>query len=228
MMFGFFRKKRIEQYCEGALQYFEKRKEDILIKMAFVKPKRQAPTILYSDPEDDEETTRYSLSLDDDKAETTPPPQKDTERGRGKVRFCRRPSGEKVELSSEFVSQLRACFTDTLKGKTTFVDKLLSYSREKDMSSAAIYRAAGIDRRLYSKIISDRYYKPSKDTAIAIALALHLDLKQTTELLGLAGYTLSNWNKRDVIIEYFINERIYKLVYINEVLYCLNQKIIGR
>jgi hypothetical protein len=46
--------------------------------------------------------------------------------------------------------------------------------------------------------------------------------------LGLAGYTLSNWNKRDVIIEYFINERIYKLVYINEVLYCLDQKIIGR
>ena len=228
MMFGFFRKKRIEQYCEGALQYFEKRKDDILIEMAFVKPKRQAPAILYSDPEDDEETTRYSLSLDDDKTEAPSPQKKDTEGGRGQIRYSRKPTGERVELSSEDMSRLRACFANTLKRKITFVDKLLSYSREKNMSSAAIYRAAGIDRRLYSKIISDRYYKPSKDTAIAIALALHLDLKQTTELLGLAGYTLSNWNKRDVIIEYFINERIYKLVYINEVLYCLDQKIIGR
>ena len=169
-----------------------------------------------------------SLSLDDDKTEAPSPQKKDAEGGRGQIRYSRKPAGERVELSSEDVSRLRACFAATLKGKITFVDKLLSYSREKNMSSAAIYRAAGIDRRLYSKIIYYRYYKPSKDTAIAIALALHLDLKQTTELLGLAGYTLSNWNKRDVIIEYFINERIYKLVYINEVLYCLDQKIIGR
>lgn len=76
--------------------------------------------------------------------------------------------------------------------------------------------------------MSDRNYKPSKDTAIALTIALELTLKQANDLLSRAGYTLFHSNKRDVIIEYFIREGIHDLSDINEVLYNLDQKIIGR
>ena len=89
-------------------------------------------------------------------------------------------------------------------------------------------KAAQMDRRLFSKMMSDRNYKPSKDTAVALVIALELSLKQANDLLSRAGYALSHSNKRDVIIEYFIRERIYNLSDINEVLYRLDQKIIGR
>ena len=85
-----------------------------------------------------------------------------------------------------------------------------------------------IDRRLFSKIMSDRQYKPSKDTSIAIALALRLKLSEATDMLSRAGYTFSHINKKDIIVEYFFRERIYKLDDINEVLYNLGQKTIGR
>lgn len=110
----------------------------------------------------------------------------------------------------------------------TFVDILTRYINEKGWRDSRVYKAAQMDRRLFSKIMSDRNYKPSKDTALALVIALELSLKQANDLLSRAGYALSHSNKRDVIIEYFIRERIYNLSDINEVLYHLEQKIIGR
>lgn len=110
----------------------------------------------------------------------------------------------------------------------TFVDKFLEYvslSRERD---SRIYKAANVDRRLYSKIISDRNYKPAKDTCISLALALNLPLDQTKDLIERAGYALSHSTKRDVIIEYFFKEGIFNIEYVNEVLISLNEKPLGR
>lgn len=110
----------------------------------------------------------------------------------------------------------------------TFVDALIAHINKKGLRDAEVYRAARIDRRLFSKIMSDRQYKPSKDTAIAIALALRLTVSEATDMLSRAGYTFSHSNKKDIIVEYFFRERIYSLDDINEVLYNLGQKIIGR
>lgn len=110
----------------------------------------------------------------------------------------------------------------------TFVDSVVTHIDKKGLRDSEVYKAAQLDRRLFSKIMSNRQYKPSKDTAIAIALALHLTLNEATDMLSRAGYTFSHSNKKDIIIEYFFRERIYKLDDINEVLYNLGQKTIGR
>lgn len=110
----------------------------------------------------------------------------------------------------------------------TFVDKLIYFINKKGMRDSQVYKAAYVDKRLFSKIMSNREYKPSKDTAIALAFALKLTLSEAEDLLSRAGYTLSHSNKRDVIIEYFFREGIYNIMDINEVLFHLDQKIIGR
>ncbi len=110
----------------------------------------------------------------------------------------------------------------------SFVNKLLEHIRLKQVRDSKIYKAANIDRRLFSKIVSDYTYKPAKDTCIALALALNLSLEQANDLLERAGYTLSHSNHRDLIIEYFFKEGFYKLDDINEVLINLNQKPLGR
>lgn len=45
----------------------------------------------------------------------------------------------------------------------TFVDMLTRYINEKGWRDSRVYKAAQLDRRLFSKIMSDRNYKPSKD-----------------------------------------------------------------
>ena len=110
----------------------------------------------------------------------------------------------------------------------TFVQKLQYYLRIKNLIETDVYKAALMDRRLFSKIISNKDYKPSKDTALALIFALKLDINEAADLLERAGYTLSHSLKRDIIIEYFIKEKVYNLNNINAFLYNMDEKIIGR
>lgn len=110
----------------------------------------------------------------------------------------------------------------------TFVDKVNEYIQKRELSVTSVYKAAQMDRRLFSKVMSDHEYKPSKDTAIAISLALHLTVDEVTDLLDRAGYSLSTSSKRDIVIEYFFREHIYDLTDINMVLDKLEMKSIGR
>lgn len=110
----------------------------------------------------------------------------------------------------------------------SFTEKLIRLIRERNMSEPKIYKAALMDRRLFSKIISNKDYKPSKDTVLALAFAMKLSLTDTKDLLDRAGFTLSHSILRDIILEYFIREHIYNLNKINAFLFEMGEKIIGR
>ena len=110
----------------------------------------------------------------------------------------------------------------------TFTQKLLSHIDRRHLKDSSVYKAACVDRRLFSKIVSDREYKPSKDTCLSFVFALRLNLNEALDLLQSAGYTLSHSDKRDVIIEYLLRQKTYDLITVNEVLFRMEQKIIGR
>ena len=110
----------------------------------------------------------------------------------------------------------------------TFTEELIRLIRESGKKDSQIYRAADIDKRLFSKIMSDFDYKPSKDTAIALALALRLSLEEMQDLISRAGYTITHSSKRDLIIEFFFQNKQYRLIEHNAALYRFGEKTLGR
>ena len=117
----------------------------------------------------------------------------------------------------DMLKQEDAGFSETLL-------KLIDKTGKKD---SEIYKKANLSKQHFSKIRNNPNYKPTKQTAIALALALELNLEQTRDLIGRAGYALTNSSKFDLIIRYFIEQGKYNVVEINMALYEFDQSLLG-
>ena len=108
-----------------------------------------------------------------------------------------------------------------------FSETLLKRIDERGKKDSEIYKRANISKQHFSKIRNNPDYKPTKATAIALALALELDLEGTKDLIGRAGYALTNSSKFDLIIQFFIQQKNYNIIEINIALYEFDQALLG-
>ena len=106
----------------------------------------------------------------------------------------------------------------------TFSEKLMWWIKERGLEPVDVYESAGITKEHFSKIKKNSKYHPTKETALAFVMALHLNMEAAMDLLKRAGYALSQSSKSDIIVAYFLEHGIYKLDTVNEALYSFGCK----
>ncbi len=145
----------------------------------------------------------------------------------GMVHSLRKESYAEEEMVFSAVSYPAELPQDLRQKEDSFAVALFKLIDEKEMLDPDVYRRANLDRRLFSKIRSDENYQPSRNTAIALTIALRLSFDQANELLEKAGYRIGHSSQSDIIIEYCLNNEIYNIHEVNELLFICGQKTLG-
>ena len=109
----------------------------------------------------------------------------------------------------------------------SFSECLIRMIDERGLLDPDVYKRDNIDRKHFNHIKNDKYYRHKKETAVVIAIGLNLNLDDTNTLLERAGFVLSNSSKFDLIIKYCIENSIYNIFDINEILFEEDQKTLG-
>jgi hypothetical protein len=118
-------------------------------------------------------------------------------------------------------------YIDGQKNGETFSVMLNRLREERHLKPPELYKAANISRKLYSQIMGERDYKPSKNTVISFGLALKLSNHGMDALLESAGYALSRSVIFDLVIRFCVENRIYSISDVNALLLAKNEPILG-
>ena len=109
----------------------------------------------------------------------------------------------------------------------SFTTRLLRLIDERGLKDSTVYKQSNISRQHFSKIQCNRDYNPKKKTVLAFAVGLHLSEDETIDLLKSAGYAFSDGSKRDWIVRYCLEQRIYNINQVNTLLFQYDQEQLG-
>lgn len=109
-------------------------------------------------------------------------------------------------------------FIRSSKDKLNFQNTLMQLIAERKVDNSVIYKKACIDKKFFSKIISNKDYVPKKHTVMALGLALELPLEEYEKFLASAGYAFMPSSKFDLIIKYCVMNHIYNLINVDVIL----------
>ncbi len=116
-------------------------------------------------------------------------------------------------LKSESLDDvLKDIYTDS------FEKHLQQLINKKGLKNSEVYAAANINKQYFSKLLKGKV-KPSKEKVLALAVGLHLNMDETVDFLGLAGYAISPISQTDAVVRYFIEHKDYNVIKIDMVLF---------
>ena len=124
----------------------------------------------------------------------------------------------------EFSEKKKQSIEDFIALDESFAEKLIKIIDTKGISDVACYKKANVSKQTWHKLMTDKFYRPNKKTAVSFAIALELSLEETQKLLSSVGFVLSDSSLSDVIIKYCLENEIYDVFEIDSILFRYDQE----
>ena len=135
------------------------------------------------------------------------------------LRAARAVNLESVHYAEKEITPIDVdAFIRSSKDKLNFQNTLMHLIADRKVDNSVIYKKACIDKKFFSKIISNKDYVPKKHTVMALGLALELPLEEYESFLASAGYAFMPSSKFDLIIKYCVMNHIYNLINVDVIL----------
>lgn len=129
---------------------------------------------------------------------------------------------ESVAMASEPILKSLSLKELISNAGESFNQRLFRLIDERGMDDVTVYKAANLDRKLFSKIRCSDTYIPKKKTILALAAALKLNADEAADLLVSAGMAFSPSSKQDIILQYCLSHEIFDVNSINIILFEYN------
>ena len=107
----------------------------------------------------------------------------------------------------------------------SFAQMLARILENKRVKHTSIYDELGMSNVGFWKILKGKS-NPSKMTVFGLAIALHLTIEETREMLMRAGYSINPSSLQDVIIAGLIKNEVYDRYAIDNLLYALDLQLL--
>jgi hypothetical protein len=128
---------------------------------------------------------------------------------------------ERIDILSERLEAPHALESKIFsldRDEDTFQVMLLNLIDQQKLSDADVYKKANVSRQHFSKIRSDLFYLPKKETVMKFIIALKLNHTDAKNLLNAAGYAFATSFWLDVVILYCIENREFDAIKIDQFL----------
>lgn len=107
-------------------------------------------------------------------------------------------------------------FVDFVEDES-FNDCLRRIIREKNLIESDVYKRANLTKQAFNGIYNEGKV-PKKNNVLALCIGLRLNIDEADDFIEKAGYSFSRGNKHDYIVRYFLENGIYDVYKINEIL----------
>lgn len=89
-----------------------------------------------------------------------------------------------------------------------------------------IYRSANIEKFAFERLKSNEDKTPDKEVVLALAVALQMSINTAEQFCTESGYSLTH-NKQDAIVRYFLENKIYNIHMVNQMLFYFGEAQLG-
>ena len=134
--------------------------------------------------------------------------------------------GEKKSNESSSEDKIEEGEKDLSERNKNF-SELLNKKLKEHRANRKIYKKANIEKFAFERLKNNSVFKLKKETVLAIAIALEMDLSETEEFMEKSGYNFSDKSKQNVIIKYFIENQMYDVYAVNQMLFYYEEEQLG-